>query len=185
MKNSARREICDIWAWWIPALILTRLNVLAWLLFYWFMNCIALFNQIIYVVKFWFEKLLSFLKDINEVIAIIQCWRFLKYKLKRQMLKAPHLKSLGLYISGFQDRPNKGRLICSKYMSDKSSKIRKKVKNGIFGPAFGCCTLSSVVYSDQLFSAACSMLNILSRYKDLRGGAFGIRTLKMYYCLLG
>ena len=33
----------------------------------------------------------------------------------------------------------------------------------IFRPALGCCTLSSAVYSDQLFGAARSMPNILSQ----------------------
>ena len=37
------------------------------------------------------------------------------------------------------------------------------VEGGIFRPALGCCTLSSVIYSDQLFGAAGSMLDILSQ----------------------
>ena len=50
-----------------------------------------------------------------------------------RMLKGPGLKSSGLYISVFQDRPNWGTLNMFKNMFEKSYKIRKKVENGMCG----------------------------------------------------
>ena len=47
------------------------------------------------------------------------------------MLKGPGLKSLGLYIYVFQDRPDRGRKNMFKNMFEKGYKITKKVKNDI------------------------------------------------------
>ena len=38
------------------------------------------------------------------------------------------------------------------------------VEVGIFGPALGCCTLLSIVYSNQLFDAIRSLLNVMLCY---------------------
>ena len=49
---------------------------------------------------------------------LLSCW----------MLKQPSLKSSGLYISVFQDRPDKGALNMFKTMLENSSFIRKRSK---------------------------------------------------------
>ena len=48
------------------------------------------------------------------------------------MLKGPGLKSSGLYISFFLDKPDSGALNMFKNVFEKSSKIRKKVEKALY-----------------------------------------------------
>ena len=59
------------------------------------------------------------------------------------MLKAPLINSSDLYISGLQDRPDRGLTYILKYVR-KSSEVRKKFENGIVLTNVGSITVELV-----------------------------------------
>ena len=68
--------------------------------------------------------------EIHSFATYLLQWSLFNTQFIGRMLKAPPIKSLVLHFSVLQNGPDRGLLICSKYVQ-KSSKISKKVNNAI------------------------------------------------------
>ena len=90
-------------------------------------------------INYWFHSLFTLsdnfsgiilTENMNLKVAMEKHWatKTLLTVVVGWMLKAPPLKSLGLYILVFQDRPYRGAYNMFKKMFEKSSEIRKRLK---------------------------------------------------------